>query len=322
MESSWQFYVGSGLGTFFGLIGISYVLRQWYIKMCTSKVRLDGKVVIVTGANTGVGLCTVIDLARRGAIVIMACRNMNKGEQALEQAKKESGSKDLVLLKLDLSSLKSVRDFAKEFLSRYSKLHILINNAGIMMCPYSKTEDGFEMQIGTNHFGHFVLTNLLLKVLKESAPSRVVTVSSIGHQFGKMDFEDINFEKRPYSKLAAYGQSKLANILFAKELHNKVKDHGITSYALHPGSVNTELGRYDFGASIYYSTFGLLYGRTPVQGAQTSIYCAVEEGLEAKSGGYFRNCGLTKSTADSCNEGHMKKLWELSEQLTSTEFPL
>ena len=322
MESSWQFYVGSGLGTFVGLIDISYVLRQWYIKMCTSKVRLDGKVVIVTGANTGVGLCTVIDLARRGAIVIMACRNMNKGEQALEQAKKESGSKDLVLLKLDLSSLKSVRDFAKEFLSRYSKLHILINNAGIMMCPYSKTEDGFEMQIGTNHFGHFVLTNLLLKVLKESAPSRVVTVSSIGHQFGKMDFEDINFEKRPYSKLAAYGQSKLANILFAKELHNKVKDHGITSYALHPGSVNTELGRYDFGASIYYSTFGLLYGRTPVQGAQTSIYCAVEEGLEAKSGGYFRNCGLTKSTADSCNEGHMKKLWELSEQLTSTEFPL
>ena len=322
MESSWQFYVGSGLGTFVGLIGISYVLRQWSIKMCTSKVRLDGKVVIVTGANTGVGLCTVIDLARRGAIVIMACRNMNKGEQALEQAKKESGSKDLVLLKLDLSSLKSVRDFAKEFLSRYSKLHILINNAGIMMCPYSKTEDGFEMQIGTNHFGHFVLTNLLLKVLKESAPSRVVTVSSIGHQFGKMDFEDINFEKRPYSKLAAYGQSKLANILFAKELHNKVKDHGITSYALHPGSVNTELGRYDFGASIYYSTFGLLYGRTPVQGAQTSIYCAVEEGLEAKSGGYFRNCGLTKSTADSCNEGHMKKLWELSEQLTSTEFPL
>ena len=322
MESSWQFYVGSGLGTFVGLIGMSYVLRQWYIKMCTSKVRLDGKVVIVTGANTGVGLCTVIDLARRGAIVIMACRNMNKGEQALEQAKKESGSKDLVLLKLDLSTLKSVRDFAKEFLSRYSKLHILINNAGIMMCPYSKTEDGFEMQIGTNHFGHFVLTNLLLKVLKESAPSRVVTVSSIGHQFGKMDFEDINFEKRPYSKLAAYGQSKLANILFAKELHNKVKDHGITSYALHPGSVNTELGRYDFGASIYYSTFGLLYGRTPVQGAQTSIYCAVEEGLEAKSGGYFRNCGLTKSTADSCNEGHMKKLWELSEQLTSTEFPL
>ena len=322
MESSWQFYVGSGLGTFVALIGISYVLRQWYIKMCTSKVRLDGKIVIVTGANTGVGLCTVIDLARRGATVIMACRNMSKGEKALEQAKKESGSKDLVLMKLDLSSLKSVKDFAKEVLSKYSKLHILINNAGIMMCPYSKTEDGFEMQIGTNHFGHFVLTNLLLKALKEGTPSRVVTVSSIGHQFGKMDFEDINFEKRPYSKIAAYGQSKLANILFAKELHNKVKDLGITSYALHPGSVNTELGRYDFGASIYYSTFGLLYGRTPVQGAQTSIYCAVEEGLEEKSGGYFRNCGLTKSTADSCNEGHMKKLWELSEQMTSTEFPL
>ena len=122
METSWQFYVGSGLGTFVGLIGISYVLRQWSIKMCTSKVRLDGKVVIVTGANTGVGLCTVIDLARRGATVVMACRNMSKGEKALEHAKKESGSKDIVLMKLDLSSLKSVRKFAKEFLSKYSKL--------------------------------------------------------------------------------------------------------------------------------------------------------------------------------------------------------
>ena len=322
MESSWQFYVGPGLGIFVGLIGISYVLRQWYIKMCTSKVRLDGKVVIVTGANTGLGLSTVIDLARRGATVVMACRNMSKGEKALEHAKKESGSKDIVLMKLDLSSLKSVREFAKEFLSRYSKLNILINNAGIALCPYSKTEDGFEMQIGTNNFGHFVLTNLLLKALKESAPSRVVTVSSVGHHFGKMDFEDINYEKRSYSKLAVYGQSKLANILFAKELHNKVKDCGITSYALNPGYVKTELGRHDFISNISYSTFGFLYGRTPVQGAQTSIYCAVEEGLETKSGGYFNNCGLAKSTSDSCNEGHMKKLWELSEQMTSTEFPL
>ena len=142
----------------------------------------------------------------------------------------------------------------------------MINNAGIALCPYSKTEDGFEMQIGANYFGHFVLTNLLLKALKEGAPSRVVTVSSVGHHFGKIDFEDINYEKRSYSKLAVYGQSKLANILFAKELHNKVKDCGITSYALNPGYVKTELGRHDFVSNISYSTFGFCMVELPFKG--------------------------------------------------------
>ena len=311
------------IGIFFGFIGVTYVLRQLYLRKCKSNVRLDGKIVIVTGANAGIGLCTVTDLAKRGATIVMACRDMRKGEKALEKAKAESSSEDILLMHLDLSSLDSVRNFAKEFLSKYSKLNILINNAGVMACPYMKTKDGFEMQIGTNHFGHFVLTNLLLKALANGAPARVVNVSSSAHwMFAKMDFEDINYEKRSYDKMGAYGQSKLANVLFSKELHNKVKDHGITTYSLHPGWISTELVRHDTSFILINVIVGSLYARTPVQGAQTSIYCAVEEGLEKHSGGYFSNCTLSTASADGRNDGYAKKLWELSEEITDTKFPL
>ena len=315
--------LSTAVGIFLGLIGVTYVLRQLYFRKCKSKVRLDGKIVIVTGANTGIGLSTAIDLARRGATIIMACRDMRKGEKALDKVKLESSSEDILLMHLDLSSLDSVRDFAKEFLSKYSKLNILINNAGVMSCPYMKTKDGFEMQIGINHFGHFALTNLLLKALANGAPARVVTVSSIGHWlYGKMDFEDINYEKRSYDKMGAYGQSKLANVLFTRELHNKAKEHDITTYSLHPGFVVTELARYDTYYILFFRTMGALYGRTPEQGAQTTIYCAVEEGLEKHSGGYFSNCTLSTYSTDGQNDGYAKKLWELSEQITGTEFPL
>ena len=323
MIDSLPCYLSTFIGIFFGFIGVTYVLRQLYLRKCKSNVRLDGKIVIVTGANTGIGLCTVTDLAKRGATIVMACRDMRKGEKALEKAKAESSSEDILLMHLDLSSLDSVRNFAKEFLSKYSKLNILINNAGVMACPYMKTKDGFEMQIGTNHFGHFVLTNLLLKALANGAPARVVNVSSSAHwMFAKMDFEDINYEKRSYDKMGAYGQSKLANVLFSKELHNKVKDHGITTYSLHPGWISTELVRHDTSFILINVIVGSLYARTPVQGAQTSIYCAVEEGLEKHSGGYFSNCTLSTASADGRNDGYAKKLWELSEEITDTKFPL
>ena len=217
--------------------------------MCDSRTkknddtRLDAKIVIITGANAGIGIHTVIDLVKRGATVVMACSNLQKSEAALNEAKEKSGSENIELMQLDLSSLNSVRTFAENFFSKYDKLHILINNAGIMMCPFKKTEDGFESQIGTNHFGHFALTNLLLKKLAASAPSRVVTVSSVMHQQGKIDFDDINYQKRPYSDSGAYNQSKLQNILFTKELHKRAVDHGTTAYALHPGVVTTDLSR-------------------------------------------------------------------------------
>ena len=223
-------------------------------------------------------------------------------------------------MQLDLSSLNSVRTFADTFSSKYEKLHILINNAGVMMCPYSKTKDGFEMQIGTNHFGHFVLTNLLLKKLAASAPSRVVTISSVMHKRGKIDFDDINCNQKLYSDSRAYNQSKLANILFTKELHKRVVDHGITTYTLHPGVVTTELSRSSFTLKVFYGTVGRVFGKTPVQGAQTTIYCAVQEDLEQHSGEYFANCKLASSSRASRNEEDAKRLWELSEELTNTIF--
>ena len=157
--------------------------------------RLDGKIVV--------GIHTVIGLAKRGATVVMACRSMQKGEEALKEAKEKSGSESIDLMQLDLSSLNSVRKFVETFSSKY-KLHILVNNAGIMMCPFAKTEDGFELQIVTNHFGHFAVINLLLKKLAASGPSRVITVSSSAHTQGKIDFDDINYNQRRYSDFGAY----------------------------------------------------------------------------------------------------------------------
>ena len=190
----------------------------------------------------------------------MACRNLQKSEAALKEAKEKSDSEKIDLMQLDLSLLNSVRTFAENFSSKYDKLHILINNAGIMMCPFKKTEDGFESQIGTNHFGHFALTNLLLKKLAASAPSRVVTVSSVMHKQGKIDF-DINYDKKSYSDSGAYNQSKLANILFTKELRKRAVDHGITAYALHPGVVTTDLSRSSFTSKIFYGTVGRVFGK-------------------------------------------------------------
>ena len=287
-----------------------------------SDTRLDGKVAAITGANAGIGFHTVIDLAKRGATVVMACRSMQKGETALKEAKEKSGSESIDLMPLDLSSLNSVRKFVETFSSKYDKLHILINNAGIMMCPFAKTEDGFESQIGTNHFGHFALTNLLLKKLAASAPSRVITVSSSAHTSGKIDFNDINYNQRRYNDFGTYSQSKLANVLFTKELHKRVVDHGITTYVLHPGVVRTDLGRSSWILKVMYNTYGRLFGKTPVEGAQTTIYCAIQEGLEKDSGGYFADCKLTSSSRASLNEEDAKRLWELSEELTNTKFEL
>jgi len=289
---------------------------------CTSKTRLDGKVVVITGANTGIGKETAIDMARRGATVIAACRSELKGLKAVTEVREITKNPKIFFMALDLSSLQSVRDFADSFLKQYKRLDILINNAGVMMCPYSKTKDGFEMQFGTNHLGHFALTNLLLGRLKESAPSRIVNVSSSAHQlFCKgINFDDLQSEKG-YSSTTAYGQSKLANVLLTKELDRKMKSTGVTSYTLHPGAVDTELQRH---SKSFYLLMRLTFGfltKTPEYGAQTNIYCAVQEGIEKDSGMYFSDCRKKKSSEPSCDPGTAKKLWEVSEELTGVKFP-
>ena len=233
--------------------------------------------------------------------------------------KQITGSEHVHPKLLDLASLKSIREFSESFLAEFPELHILVNNAGIMMCPYAKTEDGFESQFGVNHLGHFALTNLLLPRLVQCAPSRVVNVSSTAHKASRgMKFQDINFEHGYYGS-RAYWRSKLANILFTKELHRRCENTGVTTYVLHPGVISTELARNSLCARFFY-WYSSPFTKTTVQGAQTSIYCAVQEGIEELSGSYFSDCAVASSSGVSQDVEMAKKLWEVSEEMTGVKW--
>ena len=200
--------------------------------------------MIITGANTGIGKITAIDMAKRQARVIMACRSVERGERAVEEVRRASGSTNVVFQQLDLASLTSVRRFSERVLKEESRIDILINNAGIMDCPYWKTEDGFEMQLGVNHLGHFLLTNLLLDRLKAAPAARIVSVSSVAYTMTKgINFDDINSEKS-YNAWTAYGQSKLANILFTRSLGKRLRGTNVIANCLHPGGIMTDLQRH------------------------------------------------------------------------------
>ena len=212
--------------------------------VCRSTASLAGKTVIITGANTGIGKITAIDMAKRQARVIMACRSVERGERAVEEVRKASGSTNVVFRQLDLASLTSVRRFSEHVLKEDPRIDILINNAGIMACPYWKTEDGFEMQFGVNHLGHFLLTNLLLDRLKAAPAARIVNVSSLSYKrCTGINFEDINSD-HSYHPRRAYSQSKLANILFTRSLAMRLEGTCVTANSLHPGVICTELGRH------------------------------------------------------------------------------
>ncbi|XP_034022491.1 retinol dehydrogenase 12, like [Thalassophryne amazonica] len=285
--------------------------RPW-----SSDARLDDKTVVVTGANTGIGKETALDLAKRGAKVIMACRDMEKAEAAVKEVIEQSGNQNVTCMKLDLANSKSIREFAEAINTGETKLNILINNAGVMVCPYGKTADGFEMQIGVNHFGHFLLTHLLIDLIKKSAPARIVTVSSWAHTWGSINLEDINSEKS-YNKRWAYSQSKLANVLFTRSLAKKLEGTGVTTYALHPGLVQTELWRHMNPFQRAVMTVVSPFTKNSVQGAQTSIYCAVEPKLEKESGGYYSDCAPANCSTAAKDDNLAQKLWDLSCQMLS-----
>lgn len=206
----------------------------WQGGQFRKNTRIDDKIVVITGANAGIGKETAIDLAKRGGKIYIACRDITRGQDALTEIKARSGSDNIHFLQLDLASMESIREFSRKFHQLEQKLHILINNAGVMACPKSYTADGFELQFGTNHLGHFLLTNLLLDLLKKAAPSRIVIVSSIMHRIGFIKRNDLMREQR-YWKWFVYGQSKLANILFARELSKRLEGSGVTANSLHPG---------------------------------------------------------------------------------------
>ncbi|XP_019610050.2 retinol dehydrogenase 14 [Rhinolophus sinicus] len=290
--------------------------------------RMHGKTVLITGANSGLGRATAAELLRLGARVIMGCRDRARAEEAAGQLRRDlrqaggsepgpdaSGPGELVVKELDLASLRSVRAFCQEMLQEEPRLDVLINNAGIFQCPYMKTEDGFEMQFGVNHLGHFLLTNLLLGLLKSSAPSRIVVVSSKLYKYGDINFEDLNSEQS-YNKSFCYSRSKLANILFTRELARRLEGTNVTVNVLHPGIVRTNLGRHIHIPLLVKPLFNLMswaFFKTPVEGAQTSIYLASSSEVEGVSGKYFGDCKEEELLPKAMDESVARKLWDISE---------
>ncbi|XP_076024009.1 dehydrogenase/reductase SDR family member 13-like [Genypterus blacodes] len=289
---------------------------------CCSAVRLKGKTVIVTGGNTGIGKATALDLACRGARVILACRNKEKAEAAAFDIRTESGNNEVVFMHLDLSSLKSVRHFAETFLNSEPRLDILINNAGVL--GPGRTQEGYGVAFGVNHLGHFLLTNLLLERLQQCGPSRVVTVAALLHRFGHVDFpllalqKDLVSSQSACSSLQAYCSSKLCNVLFTRELANRLEGSRVSCFSLHPGVIQTELSRhFSLWLQLLVWPFARLFFLDPEGGSQTTLHCALQEDMEPLSGRYFSNCALQEVGAKGRDDALAKKLWEVSERLSS-----
>ncbi|WKK74214.1 oxidoreductase [Marivirga salinae] len=290
----------------------------------------DGRLFIVTGANTGLGYENSLTLAKKGAKVIMACRSLKKANAAKDSIKEEVPKADVEVMEIDLSSLDSVRNFAKAYQSKYDRLDVLINNAGVMMPPYTKTEDGLELQFEANFLGHFLLTGLLLDVLLKTPDSRVVSLSSIAHKNGKINFDDLQSEKK-YSASEAYGQSKLACLMFAYELQRRLEKAGhkqTISTAAHPGIATTELARHmpKLVYSILKYTVAPFLTHAPKEGAKPTLLAAIGD---AEGGDYFGPTGFNQfkgkpgkvsSNALSKDEDIAKRLWEKSEELVGLNY--
>lgn len=286
-----------------------------------------GRVAIVTGSSSGIGYETARVLAEKSATVIMAVRSTQKGNGAADKILGQHPNADIKVMELDLANLGSVREFAAEFKNNFSRLNLLINNAGVMMPPYSKTADGFELQFGTNHLGHFALTGMLFDLLKATSGSRVVNVSSSGHNYGHLDFDDLNWEKRPYKKMKSYADSKIANLYFTYELQKRANRNGGNPLATasHPGWTATELQRHT-GFLRFLNHF---FSQDITMGALPTLYAAV--GKDVKGGDYYGPSGWremkgypkkVKSNELSHNAEIAKRLWDISEELTGVKFNL
>jgi NAD(P)-dependent dehydrogenase (short-subunit alcohol dehydrogenase family) len=255
---------------------------------------LEGRTFIVTGANSGAGLATVEQLVRQGAHVVAACRRVGAGEAATKHLAPERGSVEVMAL--DLGSLASVRRFVSEFKTKHQRLHGLVNNAGVMSTPEGRTEDGFETQFGTNHLGHFLLTELLLDVLQASAPSRIVCVSSVAHvgirkQPAEVRLEDLHFEKRPYDGVQAYSQSKLAIVIYARHLAQRLAKTGVSVFSVHPGWIRSNLVKHMaptwFQNVVLRPFSGVLGMMSATDGAQTQLHCLLDDDAPRHSGEYY-----------------------------------
>ncbi|WP_230932912.1 SDR family oxidoreductase [Priestia sp. TSO9] len=273
---------------------------------------MTAKRALITGANSGMGLATTIELAKKGFEVIMVCRNEERGNTALEEAKRQSGSDSISLMTCDLASLASIRAFSDDFMSRYSMLDVLINNAGVVTVKRETTQDGFEMMLGVNHLGHFLLTNLLLDPLKKSQQGRIINVGSGAHKSGKTDFNNPHLTTG-FGIWRGYSQSKLANNLFTVHLSKKLKDTSVTVNCLHPGAVSTAIGvnrQTGFGKSVHAVLRPFFL--TPLQGAETAIYLADSPEVTHISGAYFYKKRVTPPSSRAKNERFAEEFWNWS----------
>jgi retinol dehydrogenase-12/retinol dehydrogenase-13 len=280
---------------------------------------MRGKTVVITGGNTGIGKETAIGLARQGARVVITSRDPARGEAAVAEIVAASGSDEVESLMLDLASIASIRQFVASLTARVDQLSVLVNNAGLLLRRRRTTVDGFEMTFGVNHLGHFLLTALLRDLLVRAVPSRVVVVASDAHKGARrgLDFDDLNLEHSHYRGFKAYSRSKLANILFARELARRLDGTGVTANAVHPGLVASRFMRDGDAGRIgsLLMAVGRPFMLTPEQGARTTIYVASAPELESITGAYFVDGVPASTTRPAMDMAAARRLWDASEEL-------
>jgi NAD(P)-dependent dehydrogenase (short-subunit alcohol dehydrogenase family) len=269
---------------------------------------MKGKTCLVTGANSGIGLETARGLAKQGARVIMVCRDEQKGEAARQDIMASTGNDQVDLLIADLSSLAEVRQLAEQVKNQYDQLHVLIHNAGLMSKRRSVSADGYELQFAVHHLATFLLTELLLDLLKASAPARIINVASMMHKLGKINFDDLQCEQK-FGTYSAYGQSKLAMIHYTYDLAEKLEGSGVTVNALHPGAVATNIG---------FPGWMNMFLATPEKGARTTLFLATSQEVEGLNGKYFNNCKVAKTSKSSYKREDGKRLWEITKQMCAS----
>lgn len=279
---------------------------------------MQGKAVLISGANSGIGRETTRALAQEDAAIVMACRNLAKAQTVCEIIKRESGNRQIEVMHLDLASLASIRGFTGTLAQKYRRLDVLLNNAGTFSMTRQETEDGFEMTMGVNHLGTFLLTHLVLPQLEQAPEARIINVSSNAHFQGQIDLEDLNLERK-YQGFKAYANSKLANVMFTLDLADRLQDTGVTVNAVHPGHVNTGMLNTWPEAKWYQALLGKVIGLLTIsaeEGAQTSIYLARSDKVSGITGQYFEK-KRPKEPSPRCNDLQLRKgLWQLSEELT------
>ena len=279
---------------------------------------MEGKVVLITGGTSGIGMAAATALAAMGAEVVVTGRNEERGEAAVAEIRGSSGNERVSLVFADLAVQAEVRGLAEEFRERYERLDVLVNNAGLVQSRRTETPDGIELTLAVNHLAPFLLTNLLLDLLKKSAPSRIVTVSSEARRGAHIDFEDLQSERR-YRAFKVYGMTKLANILFTYELAERLQGTGVVANCLHPGGVNTNFGSNNRSiGTLLFRAFKPLM-RTPEQGADTLVYLATSPEAGSITGRYLIDRKVVSSFEDPHDEVTQKRLWEVSEELTNLD---